>query len=134
MSVIISLYNAADKLPLFLTAIRSQSLLATKQMELIFIDSGSPADEYRALTATLAHFSLPYLYVRTRVRESIQTAWNRGIALARAPIEFLGVDEAVTPDDGAWRRLSIPTHRWTGSRATAYSPRWIATVAGRGIS
>jgi glycosyltransferase involved in cell wall biosynthesis len=99
VAVIVSLYNAADKLPLFLNAIRSQSLLKTKQMELIFIDSGSPADEYGALTQTLANFSLPYLYVRTAVRESIQTAWNRGITLARAPyLSFLGVDEAVTSE------------------------------------
>jgi glycosyltransferase involved in cell wall biosynthesis len=99
VAVIVSLYNAADRLPLFLNAIRSQSLLKTKQMEIILIDSGSPADEYGALTQTLANFSLPYLYVRTAVRESIQTAWNRGITLARAPyLSFLGVDEAVTSE------------------------------------
>src|SRR5262249_5657146 len=50
VAVIVSLYKAADKLPLFLHALRSQSLLHLRQVELIFVDSGSPADEYAALT------------------------------------------------------------------------------------
>jgi glycosyltransferase involved in cell wall biosynthesis len=98
VAVIVSLYRAAEKLPIFLHALRSQSMLPSQQLELIFVDSGSPADEYGALTQTLVNFSLPYLYVRTAARESIQTAWNRGIMLARAPyLTFLGVDETVTP-------------------------------------
>jgi glycosyltransferase involved in cell wall biosynthesis len=99
VAVIVSLYNAAAKLPLFLHAIRNQTLLKDKQVEVILLDSGSPAPEYAALTSTLQEFSLPYVYARTPVRETIQTAWNRGIALARAPyLSFLGVDEAVTPE------------------------------------
>ncbi len=98
-AVIVSLYNAADKLPLFLHALRTQTLLREKQVELIFIDSGSPAQEYAALTNTLKDFSLPFVYARTPNRETIQTAWNRGIALSRAPyLSFLGVDEAIIPD------------------------------------
>ena len=99
VAVIVSLYNAADKLPLFLHSLHNQSLLHTNQLEFLFIDSGSPLDEYSSLTQTLTNFSLPYLYVRTADRETIQTAWNRGISLARAPyLTFLGVDEAVIPD------------------------------------
>jgi glycosyltransferase involved in cell wall biosynthesis len=99
VAVIVSLYRAANKLPLFLHALRTQSLLSTKQVELILVDSGSPEHEYAALTKTLVDFSLPYLYVRTTARETIQMAWNRGIALARAPyLTFLGVDETVTTD------------------------------------
>jgi glycosyltransferase involved in cell wall biosynthesis len=99
VAVIVSLYNAATKLPFFLHALRSQSLLHSKQVEFIFIDSGSPADEYSALRRTLVNFTLPYLYVRTAARETIQTAWNRAIVLTRAPyLTFLGVDEAVTTD------------------------------------
>jgi glycosyltransferase involved in cell wall biosynthesis len=99
VAVIVSLYQAAEKLPHFLHALRCQSLIPTRQVEVIFVDSGSPEDEYGALTRTLADFTLPYLYARTATRETIQTAWNRGIALARAPyLTFLGVDEAMTPD------------------------------------
>jgi glycosyltransferase involved in cell wall biosynthesis len=116
VAVIVSLYKAADKLPIFLHALRSQSMDLAQKLELIFIDSGSPADEYSALTQTLVSFGLPYLYVRTAARESIQTAWNRGIALARAPyLTFLGVDETLTP--GALALLadaldSDPTVDW----------------------
>ena len=99
VAVIVSLYKAADKLPLFLHAVRSQTLLQSRQLELILVDSGSPDDEHAALSQTLAEFALPYFYVRTATRETIQTAWNRGIGLARAPyLSFLGVDETVTAD------------------------------------
>jgi glycosyltransferase involved in cell wall biosynthesis len=99
VAVIASLYGAADKLPHFLHALRCQTLLSSRQMEVIFVDSGSPDDEYAALTRTLDDFSIPFLYVRTAARETIQTVWNHGISLARAPyLSFLGVDETVTPD------------------------------------
>jgi glycosyltransferase involved in cell wall biosynthesis len=99
VSVIVSLYKAADKLPHFLHALRCQELLASRRVEVIFVDSGSPDDEYAALTGTLTEFAIPHLYVRTADRETIQTAWNRAIDLARAPyLTFLGVDETMTPD------------------------------------
>ncbi len=88
-SVIVSLYRAASKLPAFLQALQSQTLLRAKQAEVLFIDSGSPDDEYRALTQTNLSLPFPYLYVRTRQRETIQTAWNRGIALAGAAVPEL---------------------------------------------
>ncbi len=99
VAVIVSLYNAADKLPTFLHAIRCQSLIRDQQVELIFVDSGSPADEYGALTQTLANFSLPYLYVaHSRPRVDPDGLEPRDRA-ARAPyLSFLGVDETVTPD------------------------------------
>src|SRR5262249_43507649 len=55
--------------------------------------------EYRALRQTALAVNVPYLYVRTAQRETIQTAWNRGIALSRAPyLTFLGADETIVPD------------------------------------
>ena len=98
VSVIVSLYNAATKIPVFIEAIRKQTLLHSGQLELVLVDSASPMDEYRAVRESLANSDVPYLFVRTAERESIQTAWNRGIALARAPyLAFLGVDETVLP-------------------------------------
>src|SRR5262249_5659590 len=92
------LYNAAPKLRVFLQALQSQSLFRLGHAELILIDSASPADEYRALVETPLAVKVPYVFARTRRRETIQTAWNRGIALARAPyLTFLGVDETVPP-------------------------------------
>jgi glycosyltransferase involved in cell wall biosynthesis len=97
VSVIVSLYNAAPKLLTFLKALRPQTLLRAGRLELILVDSGSPADEFAPLRHPAAA-DLPVLYVRTPERETIQTAWNRGVALARAPyLAFLGADETVTP-------------------------------------
>jgi glycosyltransferase involved in cell wall biosynthesis len=99
VSVICSLYNAAAKLPTFLQALQTQTLNRAGRLELILLDSASPGTEHAALRQTPLAVPIPYLYVRTPERETIQTAWNRGITLARAPyLAFLGVDEAVVPD------------------------------------
>jgi len=99
VSVITSLYNAADKLPNFLRALQMQTLNRDGQIELVLVDSHSPADELAALRQTELTFPIPYLFVRTPERETIQTAWNRGIELSQAPyLSFLGVDETVRPD------------------------------------
>lgn len=99
VAVIASLYNAAAKLPTFLKALQLQTLNRAGRMELILIDSASPADEHAALAAAQLEFPIPCLYARTPARETIQTAWNRAIGLARAPyLTFLGADEALVPD------------------------------------
>lgn len=98
VTVIVSLYNAAAKMPLFIDLLRRQTILRSGQLEVIFVDSASPMDEHTALRSSNGADELPYLFVRTPERESIQTAWNRGITLARAPyLAFLGVDETVLP-------------------------------------
>ena len=99
VSIIVSLYNAAAKLPLFLHTLACQKLVRSGQAEIILIDSASPAEEYKALSATRLDVPLHYVFARTTRREPIQTAWNRGIGLATAPfLTFLGVDEAIVPD------------------------------------
>jgi len=123
VSVIVSLYRAAAKLPAFLTALQEQTLFRARQAEVVFVDSGSPDDEYGALTRTELRLPFPYLYVRTRQRETIQTAWNRGILLARAPyLTFLGADEAVTPpalEILADRLDADPTLDWVQANSVA---------------
>jgi glycosyltransferase involved in cell wall biosynthesis len=99
VSVIVSLYNAADKLSFFLTALRQQTLLQQGQVEIILVDSGSPTHEHAVLTDYLKHTPLNTVYARSANRETIQAAWNRGIGLARAPyLVFLGVDETLYPE------------------------------------
>jgi glycosyltransferase involved in cell wall biosynthesis len=69
-----------------------------QHVEVIFVDSGSPTNEYTLFREAVATSPLPYLYARTRHRETIQAAWNRGILLSRAPfLAFLGVDEGIHP-------------------------------------
>ena len=98
VSIIVSLYNAADKLAQFIDSISLQSLLNTGEVELIFIDSCSPTGEY-AVFESYKRQSLPALYVRTHKRETIQYAWNRGINLSSGKyLCFLGVDETLFPN------------------------------------
>ncbi|MDE3075923.1 MAG: glycosyltransferase, partial [Chloroflexota bacterium] len=99
VAVIVSLYRAADKLPAFLEMVRQQTLLRTGEVELVFVDSGSPDREIEIYRQFAASSELPAVYARTKRRETIQAAWNRGIQLSRAPyLAFLGVDEGLRPD------------------------------------
>lgn len=98
-TIIVSLYNAATKLPLFLKTLQHQTLIQKGQAEVILMDSGSPTDEYQVFQQLATELNYPILYARSPQRETIQSAWNRGIKLARSPyLAFLGVDETILPD------------------------------------
>lgn len=106
-SVIVSLYNAADKLPVLLDNLAQQTLAHAGGVEVVLVDSNSPSDERAALEAWRRSrgATLPIAYARSAARETIQAAWNRGIRLARAPyLAFLGADEGLHPD--ALRQLA----------------------------
>jgi glycosyltransferase involved in cell wall biosynthesis len=104
VSVIVSLYNAAAKLARFLEVLTQQTLFKQNQVEVILIDSGSPDQEYEVFQKVLPKLNhnlgvLPMVYARSKKRETIQNAWNRGILLSRSPyITFLGVDETIVPE------------------------------------
>jgi glycosyltransferase involved in cell wall biosynthesis len=99
VSVIVSLYNAADKLPLFLRVLAQQTLAQKGELEIILIDSGSPDQEYQVFKRLAEELNLPMVYLRSHHRETIQNAWNRGILLSRSPyLTFLGVDETILPE------------------------------------
>lgn len=98
VSVIVSLYNAAEKLPQFLAALRAQTCVQSRQAEIVLIDSGSPGGDYRQFRRLAADWPAAVVYARSNQRETIQAAWNRGIALCRGEyLSFLGVDEALLP-------------------------------------
>jgi glycosyltransferase involved in cell wall biosynthesis len=99
VSIIVSLYNAAKKLPLFLQTLQYQTLIKAGLVEIILIDSGSPADEYNAFVQVMDSCNMPIIFARSANRETIQSAWNRGIDLSRSPyLTFLGVDETILPE------------------------------------
>lgn len=99
VSVIVSLYNASEKLNLFLTALKQQSLVQAGAVEIILVDSGSPGREKVVLEGFIRTQPMNAVYARSTQRETIQAAWNRGIGLARAPyLVFLGVDETLYPE------------------------------------
>lgn len=99
VSIIVSLYNAASKLPLFLQLLTYQTMIQKQQVEVILIDSGSPDQEYKVFQELASRLNIPFVYARSKNRETIQSAWNRGILLTRSPyITFLGVDETILPE------------------------------------
>lgn len=99
VSVIVSLYNAADNLSTFLHALALQTLVRRRQAEVVLVDSGSPGAEYAVFCQAMQNLRIPIVYARTSGRETIQAAWNRGIALAKGEyLSFLGVDEGILPD------------------------------------
>ncbi|WP_439549452.1 glycosyltransferase [Falsiroseomonas sp.] len=101
VAVIVSLYNASDKLPTLLDNLAQQSLARAGGLEIILVDSNSPKDEGAALRRWQAsrRSAIPIVYARSAGRETIQAAWNRGIHLARAPyLSFLGADEGLHPE------------------------------------
>ena len=83
VAVIVSLYNAADKLPTLFACLAQQSLAARGELEVVLVDSNSPTDEFAALEGFLARRDLPVVYARSAQRETIQEAWNRGMGLTR---------------------------------------------------
>ncbi|WP_017294068.1 glycosyltransferase [Geminocystis herdmanii] len=99
VSVIVSLYNAESKLECFLSILAQHTIFQKQDAEVILIDSGSPQQEYQVFQQLLPHLNIPIVYVRSEARETIQSAWNRGILLSQSPyITFLGVDEMMTMD------------------------------------
>ncbi len=98
VSVIISLYNAAPKLPVFWSSLRLAFPLMENAVEVVFVDSASPADERSVIHALADMDDVDVTYIRSAERETIQAAWNRGILAARAPfLVFLGADETLMP-------------------------------------
>jgi len=99
VAVIVSLYNAASKLRLFLSALAQQTLVREKLVEIILVDSGSKTNEHEVVKDFLSTCPLNSVYARSAQRETIQAAWNRGIHLSRAPyLVFLGADETLYPE------------------------------------
>jgi len=99
VTVVVSLYNAADKLARFLRILSHQTLLKNKEAEVVIIETGSPAGDYGVFRDCMKSLDIEVLYARTPHRETIQSAWNRGISLSRGPyLTFLGVDEMIVPD------------------------------------
>jgi glycosyltransferase involved in cell wall biosynthesis len=98
LSIIVSLYNAENKLNLFLRMIAQDRMVRRGEAEIILVDSGSPTNEFKVFKEFVERHPLPVFYGRSQARETIQAAWNRGINEARGQyLTFLGVDEAITP-------------------------------------
>jgi len=102
VTVIVSVYNGADKIDTFVSGLERFTDESKRISEVIFVDSNSQDGTRDVLVARLAEATargLSALYVRSVDRETIQRAWNRGIALSRGKyLAFLGLDEMDRPD------------------------------------
>ena len=102
VSVLVSVYRGANKIETFVSGLERFTEASKLISEVIFIDSASPDDTESVLTERLrlaASRGIGSVYLRTDTRETIQRAWNRGIAAARGGyLAFLGVDEMIRPD------------------------------------
>lgn len=100
VAIIVSMYNAAPKLKLFLDSLLDQTLVQRNEAEFVFVDSASPTDEYSVIREHPISSRGVVVFARSTRRETIQLAWNRGVSLARAPfLAMLGVDEGATESD-----------------------------------
>ncbi|WP_353862026.1 glycosyltransferase [Azospirillum formosense] len=103
-SIIVSVYNGAGKIRNFLRGLGRLTAATKASVELVFVDSASVDDTRNVILQEVRRsqqegWGLSTLYVRSRKRETIQRAWNRGITQARGEyLSFLGVDEMNTPD------------------------------------
>ncbi|MDY7015136.1 MAG: glycosyltransferase, partial [Cyanobacteriota bacterium] len=99
VSVIVSLDNAADRLSSFLSALSKQTAIQAGTTEILLIARGSSSEEYAAFDRSMRELELPIVYARSPQPESIQQAWNRGVAMARSPyVTFLKIGESFLPN------------------------------------
>lgn len=104
IAILVSIYNAASKVPQFLRGLRSFVDSSIEALEIILVDSGSSDATSETIRRELAENDflsnkLDVTLIRSRERETIQSAWNRALVACRAPyITFLGVDEMMRPD------------------------------------
>ncbi len=99
ISIIVSLYRAASKLPVFFDGLSRLTETTRNMTEIVLVDSHSPDNTFDVVQDLIVkcraeHWNVSIYYLRTSVRETIQRAWNRGIGAAKgAYLSFLGVDE-----------------------------------------
>lgn len=98
VSIIVSMYRAPKPvLDHFVAHLSRVVMVRNHKAEVVFVDSGSPERQKDLLEAIPAISAISYVIVRSFQRETIQTAWNRGLQLSRGEyITCLGVDEGIT--------------------------------------
>lgn len=98
ISVIVSDFNAASKLPLFLERLSLCPELRDGSAEILLIDANSNSPDAEISVKLANELGISLRAVRVSKRVTIQDAWNYGITQARGDyISFLGVDETIYP-------------------------------------
>lgn len=102
ISAIVSAYNSAKFIQGCLNDLESQTV--AEQTEIIVVDSGSEQGEGKTVADFQKRFS-NIRYVRTNMRETVYSAWNRGLCMARGNyITNANTDDRHRPD--AFERMA----------------------------
>jgi GT2 family glycosyltransferase len=132
VSVVVSTYNRADRLPLALDALLAQTGTA---YEIIVVDNNSTDDTRTVVSAIAARSNGRVRYV-FEPRQGLSYGRNTGIELARAPIVALTDDDVrVGPDWIAQLERAFHEHQdadYVGGRILPNwiepPPRWLTTA------
>ena len=133
LSVVVSTYNRADRLPSALDALLAQS--GGIPYEIIVIDNNS-TDDTAAVVLQIARNSSGRVRYAFEPRQGLSHGRNAGIALARAPIiAFTDDDVRVTPDWILQLKRAFDEHPdagYVGGRVLPHwlspAPRWLTTA------
>ncbi len=85
VSAIVSTFQSQRFIRGCLEDLFDQTLFHRGELEILVIDSASPQNEGAIVAEFTARAPDRVRYLRTPTRETVYGAWNRGVALARAP-------------------------------------------------
>ncbi|MCB2169936.1 MAG: glycosyltransferase [Deltaproteobacteria bacterium] len=98
VSAVVSTYKSERFIEGRLQNLMDQTLFKNNEMEVIVVDSNSPENERRIVEQFAGQYP-NVAYCRTPERETVYTAWNRGISIARgAYFVNANTDDRFTPD------------------------------------
>ena len=98
ISVIVSSFNAATKLSVFLKRLSLCPELSNGIAEVVLVDANSTSPDWEIAHNLADQLGITLRAIRVYRRITIQEAWNFGILSSRGEyLTFLGVDEAIYP-------------------------------------
>jgi glycosyltransferase involved in cell wall biosynthesis len=98
ISIVVSSYNAASKMEVFLKRLSLCPELLNGAAEILVIDANSDTPDSKKAIEIANKLGIALRAIRVSKRITIQEAWNFGITKAQGQyLSFLGVDETIYP-------------------------------------
>jgi glycosyltransferase involved in cell wall biosynthesis len=96
VSIIVSIFNGKGKIIPFLQKIKHVIKTTAAEVEIILVETGSESDDLNDFLCFDDKNNTEIIYIKSNTRETIQSAWNRGIEFSRGRyLSFLGLDEGL---------------------------------------
>lgn len=83
VSAIVSIYKSERFMKGLMEDLVNQTLFQSGKLEIIMINSNSPENEFAIIEPYLNKFPNQIIYHKTKERETLYKAWNRGIELSK---------------------------------------------------